>query len=64
MRGPEFGAAISTITNVSHHRIHAAKEIYADSNTVYIISDNLSGRYKNLTECVMVFNESDIAKIL
>ncbi len=63
MRGDDFGAAIQTITTVSHPHIVKVKEIYADKLSIYLISDSMAGSYKNLTECE-VLDELALTQVL
>ena len=64
MTGPDFAAAIDTITTVSHPRILKVKEIYADSHSIYLISDSLSGQYKNLMDSDTVLDEAELSQVL
>ena len=60
MKGDAFGRAIDMMTSVSHSRVVKVKEIYADSHAIYLISESLSGSYKNLIDCG-VLEESALA---
>ena len=64
MRGVAFSAAIDTITTVSHPRIIRVKEIYADTHSIYFISDSLSGQYKNLVDMDTVLDELEVSQVL
>ena len=51
------------MTRFSHHRIHKVKEIYADEQAIYLISDSLSGQYKSLVEFGPM-DEQEVASVL
>ena len=63
MQGKGFERAIDIMTYASHPRIHRVKEIYADANAIYLISDSLTSFYKNLMECG-VLEESASTQVL
>ena len=59
MKGEQFAQALNTITSLNHPKIHPVKEIYADSHAIYLISNSLSGSYKNLMD-FGVLEESEL----
>ena len=63
IKGGAFSQALQNLTRFSHHRIHKVKEIYADEQAIYLISDSLSGQYKSLVEYGPM-DEQEVASVL
>ena len=64
MKGDLFANAIDTITTVNHPKILKVKEIYADSHSIYLISDSINGKYKNLLDFNVYFEEWELTQLL
>ena len=64
MKGGLFAAAIDTITTLNHLKILKVKEIYADSHSIYLISDSINGQYKNLIDYNVYFEEFELTQLL
>ena len=50
MRGATFAKSIESMTSAEHMSIHKVREIYADDQALYLISEDLSDSCKSLIE--------------